>query len=67
MSDIDDMAKKLGLDTKPNNHSSDPDRFQVALEGIASCATQCPCCEMHRRVAEKALGYTVEITTDRIG
>lgn len=41
-------------------------KLQKALEGIASCATQCPCCEMHRQVAEKALGYSVEITTDRI-
>lgn len=35
-----------------------------ALEGIASCATQCLCCEMHRNIAVKALGYEVEIITE---
>lgn len=30
-------------------------RLLNALRGIASCATQCPCCEMHRRIAEQAL------------
>lgn len=42
------------------------EKLEVTLQGIASCATQCPCCEMHRQVAERALGYTVEITTDKI-
>lgn len=41
-------------------------KLVAALQGIASCATQCPCCEMHRRVAVKALGYDVAIVTDRI-
>jgi len=26
-----------------------------ALRGIASCATQCECCAMHRRIAKRAL------------
>lgn len=26
-----------------------------ALRGIASCATRCGCCEMHRRIAEEVL------------
>lgn len=38
--------------------------LEQALQGIASCATQCPCCEMHRRIAEKALGYKVMIATN---
>ena len=41
-------------------------KLECALQGIASCATQCPCCEMHRQVANRALGYEVVITTDRI-
>ena len=41
-------------------------KLESALEGIASCATQCPCCEMHRQVAVKALGYEVDVTTDNI-
>ena len=40
--------------------------LEWALQGIGSCATQCPCCEMHRQVANRALGYDVAITTDRI-
>lgn len=40
--------------------------LEKTLEGIASCATQCLCCEMHRRMAVKALGYEVQITTDRL-
>lgn len=30
--------------------------YEEALLGIASCATKCPCCAMHRAIAEKALG-----------
>lgn len=41
-------------------------RLEKAMQGIASCATQCPCCEMHRRVAVRALGYDVAIVTDKI-
>jgi hypothetical protein len=26
-----------------------------ALKGIASCGTDCPCCAMHREIAEEAL------------
>ncbi len=29
--------------------------YRDTLRGIASCATQCGCCEMHRRVAQAAL------------
>jgi hypothetical protein len=47
-------------------HKAPPDKHERALQGIASCATQCPCCEMHRQVANRALGYEVVITTDRI-
>lgn len=39
------------------------EKLEAALEGIAACATQCVCCEMHRQIAEKALGYPVEVTT----
>lgn len=53
------------------NEVSDPSpdylyalKLQTALEGIAACATQCVCCEMHRTIAVKALGYNVEITTE---
>jgi hypothetical protein len=31
------------------------ERLANALRGIASCATACRCCEMHRRMAEEAL------------
>ena len=41
-------------------------KLQAALESIAACATQCSCCEMHRRVAKKALGHSVEIVTDTL-
>lgn len=41
-------------------------RLEQAMQGIASCATQCLCCEMHRRVAVRALGYDVAIVTDKI-
>lgn len=34
---------------------ADRDRYERALEGIASCCTACGCCEMHRRVAKAAL------------
>lgn len=40
------------------------DQLERALEGIAACATHCPCCEMHRQIAVKALGYNVEITME---
>lgn len=39
-------------------------KLERALEGIASCATQCICCEMHRRIAVGALGYDVEISME---
>lgn len=42
------------------------EKLEQTLQGIASCATQCPCCEMHRRLAVKGLGYEVEITTDTL-
>lgn len=35
------------------------ERYRLALEGIASCATACQCCRMHAGVAEKALGRKV--------
>jgi hypothetical protein len=38
------------------------EKLTKALIGIASCATQCPCCEMHRRIANKALGHEVDLT-----
>lgn len=31
------------------------ERYRRALAGIASCGTQCPCCELHRRIARRAL------------
>lgn len=31
------------------------ERLLNALRGIASCATHCPCCEMHREIAERAI------------
>lgn len=31
------------------------ERLRQALNGIATCATKCGCCEMHRRIAERAL------------
>jgi hypothetical protein len=39
-------------------------RLETALQSIAACATHCPCCEMHRNIAVKALGYDVEISTE---
>ena len=67
-----DIAKRLGLDDLPvaTRKPGEPPRemkLEQALQGIASCATQCVCCEMHRQVALKALGYEVGITTDSIG
>lgn len=41
-------------------------KLEAALEGIASCATQCICCEMHRNIAVKALGYDVEISMEAV-
>lgn len=32
--------------------------LEAALRGIASCATACPCCEMHARIARRALTIT---------
>lgn len=31
------------------------ERLRRSMQGIASCATRCGCCEMHRRIAEKAV------------
>ena len=31
-------------------------KHRNVLEGIASCATQCGCCQMHKRIANEALG-----------
>lgn len=42
------------------------ERYRAALMGIASCATQCVCCEAHRQYALKALGHDVEIVTDTL-
>lgn len=43
---------------------TDLDRLRKALEGIASCATECGCCAMHVRVARQALGWddTMKVT-----
>lgn len=32
-------------------------RYEAALRGVASCATQCGCCEMHSRVSRSVLGF----------
>ena len=32
-------------------------RLFKALAGVASCATQCGCCEMHVRVAKQAMAW----------
>jgi hypothetical protein len=34
------------------------ERYRRALEGIASCATQCGCCRMHVEIAQEALATT---------
>ena len=34
-------------------------RYEKALRGIASCATWCKCCEMHNRIARRALGEEI--------
>lgn len=52
--------------TPPADTRTREQRLEQAMQGIASCATQCPCCEMHRRVAVRALGYDVAIVTDKI-
>jgi hypothetical protein len=31
------------------------ERLERSMRGIASCATDCGCCAMHRRIAEQAL------------
>jgi hypothetical protein len=68
----DPREKMRAAVNKALNEAHSPDtrtreqKLEQALQGIASCATQCPCCEMHRQVAEKALGYKVEIVTDKI-
>lgn len=56
--------EKAAVDT--NIFRQRAEKLEKTLEGIASCATQCPCCEMHRQLAVKALGYEVEITTDTL-
>lgn len=61
---IDEINKVINETNKPV--LTREGKLELALQGIASCATQCVCCEMHRQIAEKALGYSVEITTDRI-
>lgn len=40
------------------------DRYEKALRGVASCATQCGCCAMHVRIARQALGWddTMRVT-----
>ena len=34
-------------------------RYENALRGIASCATRCRCCELHNRIARRALGEDI--------
>lgn len=43
---LKDMVDALTDQLKASNN---------ALRGIASCATKCPCCEMHARVARRAI------------
>lgn len=60
-------ARPVGMtDAELRQRLQRVDKLERALQGIASCATQCPCCEMHRLISEKALGYEVEIVTDKL-
>jgi len=48
------------LERGPHRHAlevalAERDAYARTLEGVASCATQCPCCEMHARVARERL------------
>lgn len=63
---VAELNVALAAVSKPKPPQSREQKLEQALQGIASCATQCPCCEMHRRVAVRALGYEVTITTDSI-
>ncbi len=38
--------------------------YEAALRGIASCATECGCCEMHVRVARSVLDQYSDNTKD---
>lgn len=62
MTDPVDSIKAL-LSPKQGTQSREQ-KLEAALQEIAACATQCVCCEMHRKIAIKALGYDVEIVTD---
>lgn len=68
MSSVESRLAKAVKDalTPPADTRTREQRLEQAMQGIASCATQCPCCEMHRRVAVRALGYDVAIVTDKI-
>lgn len=68
MSDVESRLAKAVKDAlaTPADTRTREQRLEQAMQGIASCATQCPCCEMHRRVAVRALGYDVAIVTDKI-
>lgn len=48
------------------NYQTRVNVLEKAMTDIASCATQCLCCEMHRRIAVEALGHDVEIVTDTL-
>jgi len=61
----DEINKALNEAHVPDTQTREQ-KLERAMQGIASCATQCPCCEMHRQVAERALGYKVEIVTDKL-
>jgi hypothetical protein len=39
----------------PVRGSQSTDKLVQALKGIASCATKCGCCAMHKSIAEAAL------------
>jgi hypothetical protein len=60
------MRKRVSEVSDPSPDYLYAMKLQTVLEGIAACATQCVCCEMHRQIAEKALGYTIEVVTDTI-
>lgn len=38
-------------------------RISQAMNGISTCSTVCECCEMHRRIAQKAIDEAKQCLT----
>lgn len=51
------------LDRQRRLERARAERLRRTLEGISGCATQCPCCQAHRRLAQRALVEAASIVT----